>query len=96
VYADQPDHVLLTWRDGVRADVESIVPVVGVVPESTFTFLEEHGVVEGEVTCDGGEVGSFGCHEEVVDPFVAVAHFEEYAESEGVVDALVDFGLGVC
>lgn len=95
VHADEPDHVLLAGRDGVGADVEGVVPVVRVVPEAGLALLQEHGVVEGEVAGEGREVGALGGHEEVVDPLVAVAHFEEDAEAERHLDALVDLGLGV-
>jgi len=95
VHADEPDHVLLARWDRVGSDVEGVVPVVRVLPEATFALLQEHSMVESEVAGDSREVGCLGSHEQVVDPLVSVAHFEEDAEAEGMVDALVDFGLGV-
>eukprot|EP00341_Mesodinium_pulex_P000423 CAMPEP_0116952542 /NCGR_PEP_ID=MMETSP0467-20121206/40806_1 /TAXON_ID=283647 /ORGANISM="Mesodinium pulex, Strain SPMC105" /LENGTH=308 /DNA_ID=CAMNT_0004637857 /DNA_START=283 /DNA_END=1210 /DNA_ORIENTATION=+ len=95
VHADQPDHVLGARRQGVRADLEGLVPVVGVLPEADFVLLQEHGVVEVDVAQRSGEVALLGLELEVVDPFVAVADLEQQRETQGRVDALVDFGLGV-
>jgi len=81
VDADQPDHLLVAWRDGRGTDVEGVVPVVGVVPEADFVFLQEEGVVEVEVTGQGLEVYTFSGGVEVVDPFVSVADFEKNAET---------------
>jgi len=77
VHAHQPDHLLRARRQGVRADVERVVPVVAIVPESDFVFLEEHGVVKVNFSGSSSEVALFGLQIEVVDPFVAVSDLEQ-------------------
>jgi len=95
VHADQPHHVLVARRQRVRADVEGLVPVVGVVPEADLVVLQEESVVEDHLAGQRREVAALGLQLQVVDPLVAVADFEEQAEAERELHALVDLGLGV-
>jgi len=95
VHTDQPDHVLGAWRDGGGANVEGLVPVVGVLPEPHDVLLQEERVVEGDLARLLSEVVLLGLQLQVVDPLVAVADLLQQGESERAIDALVDFLLGV-
>jgi len=95
VHAHQPHHLLVAWWDSVGADVESVVPVVAVLPEASLAFLQEQGVVENEVAGQSCELCALGGQVQVVDPLVSVADLEHDAESKGLVNSSVDLGLGV-
>jgi len=73
----QPDHLLRAGGLGQRPDLEGLVPVVGVLPEADFVFLQEGGVVEVLVASHFGEVHGLAGVLEVLDPSVRVADFKQ-------------------
>lgn len=50
MYTNKPHHLLLARRDRIRTNLECVVPVVRVLPESTFAFLHKQSVVEAEIS----------------------------------------------